>query len=286
MSFVVTGASGALGSHVITHLLDRGVAPQEVVAGGRNMQRLAALADRGIPTARMDYDDPATLDAAFSQGDRLLLVSGSEVGQRVAQHRNVVEAAARAGVALVAYTSILNADDNPVSLAEEHRATEAELAASGLPTVLLRNGWYLENYTDQLSTYQQTGSVLGAAGDGRIAAATRSDFAESAAVVLAGDDHAGQVYELGGEPFTLAQLADAVSTVTGQDVAHRDVSLAEFRQTLSQLGLPGPVVAMLVSADAAIAAGALDTTSTDLADLIGHAPTTVRDAVAAAADAA
>jgi NAD(P)H dehydrogenase (quinone) len=285
MSLVVTGATGALGSHVITHLLDRGAPPTEVVAGGRNAQRLAALADRGVRTARMDYDDPASLEAAFGEGDRVLLVSGSEVGQRVAQHRNVVDAAVSSGVALLAYTSILNADDNPVSLAEEHRATESVLTASGLPTVLLRNGWYLENYTGQLATYQQTGSILGAAGDGRIAAATRFDFAEAAAVVLAEGEHSGRVYELGGEPFTLAQLADAITTVTDQNVAYRDVSLAELRQTLSQLGLPGQVVAMLVSADAAIASGALDTTSTDLAELIGRRPTTMHDAVSAAASA-
>ncbi len=282
MSYVVTGATGALGSHVLTHLLDRGAPPEEVLAGGRNEERLAELADRGVRTARIDYDDPATLEAALSAGDRLLLISGSEVGQRVAQHRNVVEAAAKVGVAFVAYTSILNADDNPVSLAEEHRTTESVLAASGLPTALLRNGWYLENYTGQLPTYQQTGSVLGAAGDGRIAAATRSDLAEAAAAVLADGDHAEKVYELGGEAFTLAQLADVVSTATDQDVAHRDVPLAEFRDVLSQLGLPGPVVAMLVSAEAAIAAGALDTTSTDLAELIGHRPTSMPDAVAAA----
>lgn len=283
MSLVVTGATGALGSHVVTHLLDRGVPPEEVVAGGRDPERLATLADRGVRTARMDYDEPATLDAALSAGDRLLFISASELGKRVLQHRNVVDAAARADVALLAYTSILNADDNPVSLAEEHRATESLLAASGLPTVLLRNGWYLENHTGQVSTYLQTGVVLGAAGGGRIAAATRSDFAEAAATVLVDGDHAGQVYELGGEPFTLGELAEAISAATGQDVAHRDVSLAEFRQTMSQLGLPGPVVAMLVSADAAIAAGALDTSSTDLADLIGHRPTTMPDAVAAVA---
>lgn len=282
MSIVVTGATGALGGHVVSHLLDRGVPPDEVVAGGRDSQRLEALADRGVRTARMDYDEPATLDAALSEGDRLLFVSGSEVGRRVLQHRTVVDAAARAGVALLAYTSILNADDNPVSLAEEHRATEAMLAASGLPTVLLRNGWYLENYTGQVSTYLQTGAVLGAAGEGRIAAATRSDFAEAAAAVLVDGDHAGQVYELGGASFTLGELADAISAATGQGVAHRDVSLAEFKQTMAQLGLPGPVVAMLVSAEAAIAAGSLDTTSTDLAELIGHPPTTMPDAVAGA----
>ena len=283
MSIVVTGATGALGSLVVSHLLDRGVAPREVVAGGRNQERLAALAARGVRTARMDYDEPATLDDALGAGDRLLLVSGSEVGHRIAQHRNVVAAAVRAGVGLVAYTSILNADDNPVSLAEDHRATESVLAASGLPTVLLRNGWYLENYTGQLATYQQTGSVLGAAGDGRVAAATRSDFAEAAAAVLADGDHAGRVYELGGESFTLADLADAVAGATGQDVTHRDVSLAAFRQTMSELGMPGSVVAMLVSAEAAIAAGALATDAADLAELIGHRPTTMRDAVAAAA---
>ena len=282
MSIVVTGATGALGTHVITHLLDRGVPASEVVAGGRDEQQLAALSDRGVRSARMDYDDPASLDTALGEGDRLLLISGSAVGHRIAQHRNAIDAAARAGVALIAYTSILNADDNPVSLAEDHRATESLLAASGLPTTLLRNGWYLENYTGQLETYQQTGSVLGATGDGRIAAATRSDFAEAAAAVLAGGDHAGQVYELGGQPFTLAELAEAVASASGQDVTHRDVTLLELRQTLGQVGLPAPVVAMLVSADAAIAAGALTTSSTDLTELIGHPPTTMQDAVTAA----
>ena len=177
MSIVVTGATGTLGGHVATHLLDRGVPPDEVVAGGRDEQRLGALAERGVRTARIDYDDPATLDDAFGSGDRVLLISGSQVGRRVIQHHHVVQAAARAGVALVAYTSILNADDNPVSLAEDHRFTEQALVASGVPAVMLRNGWYLENYTDQLATYQQAGAVLGASGDGRISAAKGSDFA-------------------------------------------------------------------------------------------------------------
>lgn len=283
MSVVVTGATGALGSSVVSHLLDRGVPPQDIVAGGRDKERLATLGERGVRTARIDYDDSATLDAVLSEGDRVLLVSATEVGHRIAQHRNVVEAAARAGVALIAYTSILNADDNPVSLAEDHRATESILAASGVPTALLRNGWYLENYTGQLSTYRQTGAVLGAAGDGRIAAATRADFAQAAAAVLAHGDHAGRVYELGGASFALADLARAVSDAAGEDIIHRDVSLQEFRRTLSQFGMPGPVVALLVSAEAAIAAGALDTDSTDLEELIGHPPMSMPEAVAAAA---
>ena len=283
MSIVVTGATGSLGGHVVRHLLDRGVDPSEVVAGGRREGRLAELADEhGVRTARIDYEDPASVDAVFAAGDRVLLISGSEVGRRVEQHRNVIEAADRAGVALLAYTSILQADDNPVSLAEEHRATEAQLAGASVPTVLLRNGWYLENYTGQLPTYLHTGSVIGATGGGRIAAATRDDFAAAAAAVLADGDPTRSTYELGGESFTLEELAAAISSASGQDVGHQDLPLAAFRKALTDAGLPGPVVAMLVSADAAIAAGALDTASTDLADLLGRRPTTMPDAVAAA----
>ena len=283
MSIVVTGATGSLGSHVVRHLLDRGVDPSEVVAGGRREERLAELAgEHGVRTARIDYGDPASLDAAFDAGDRALLISGSEVGRRVEQHRNVVEAADRAGVALLAYTSILQADQNPVSLAEEHRATEALLGATDVPTVLLRNGWYLENYTGQIPTYLQTGAVIGATSGGRIAAATRADFAEAAAAVVAEGDHAGRTYELGGESFTLAELASAISSASDQEVTSQDLSLAAFRQALADAGLPGPVVAMLVSADAAIAAGALDTASTDLTDLLGRRPTTMPEAVSAA----
>lgn len=277
MSVVVTGATGRLGQHVVRHLLARGVDPSEVVAGGRDRDRLAELEALGVHAAVMDYEETTTLDAAIQEGDRLLLVSGSEVGQRVPQHQAVIDAAVDAGVELLAYTSILDAGDSPMRIAREHRATEEALAAADVPVVLLRNGWYTENYADQLETYRATGTVLGATGEGRIAAATRSDLAEAAAVVLAGEGHAGRTYELGGPSFTLGEVAALVREVTGEDVQHVDVPTEQLQAALVEAGLPEDAAAMLADADAGIREGWLDTSSSDLVDLIGHAPTTLAD---------
>ena len=186
MKLLVTGASGHLGHLAVESLLQRGVPAGDVVAIARTPESIADLTERGVEVRRADYDDRASLEAAFAGVDRLLFVSGSEVGQRIAQHTNVIEAAKAAGVGFVAYTSIMRADRSDLILAAEHRATEQLLAASGLPHALLRNSWYLENYTGQVASALDQGVVLGAAGDGRVSAATRADFADAAAVVLAG----------------------------------------------------------------------------------------------------
>src|SRR6478672_9706398 len=191
MTLLVTGASGHLGRLVVEALLEHGTPAAQIVAIARTPESISDLADRGVQVRRADYTDPASLDAAFAGGDRLLLVSGSEVGQRIAQHANVIDAAKRSGVSFVAYTSITRADTSDLVLAAEHRATEELLAASGLPHALLRNSWYLENYTGQLSTFLEHGVVLGAAGEGRVSAATRADYADAAAIVLAGEDGHG-----------------------------------------------------------------------------------------------
>jgi NAD(P)H dehydrogenase (quinone) len=208
MSIVVTGATGKFGRIVVEELLRRGVPAGDVVATGRAVERLADLAERGVVVRRADYDEPETLPAAFAGADRLLFVSGSEPGRRVEQHRAVVAAAVEAGVGLVAYTSILHADTSDLLLAAEHAETERLLAESGLPHVLLRNGWYIENY--DIPAAVQNG-LFGAAGEGRISAATRADYAVAAAAVLTTDGHEGRAYELGGEAFTLAELAAEIS---------------------------------------------------------------------------
>src|SRR6476469_7926848 len=195
MTLLVTGASGHLGRLVVEALLEHGTPAAQVVATARTPESISDLADRGVQVRRADYTDPASLDAAFAGVDRLLLVSGSEVGQRIAQHANVIDAAKRSGVGFVAYTSITRADTSDLVLASEHRATEELLTASGLPHALLRTSWYLENYTGQVASALDQGVVLGAAGDGRVSAATRADFADAAAVVLAGPGHEGAVYE-------------------------------------------------------------------------------------------
>ena len=282
MTILVTAASGHLGRLVVDALLRRGVAPSDVVATARKPEAVADLAGLGIEVRRADYDDPASLDAAFAGVDRLLFVSGSEVGARIPQHRNVVDAAARAGVGLVAYTSITRADTSELALATEHRATEEMIEASGLPHVFLRNSWYLENYTAQLPAYLEHGAVLGSAGEGRVSAATRADYAEAAAAVLAEEGHAGHAYELGGTAFTLAELAATVGRVSGTEVVYRDLPVEDYTAVLVAAGLPEGYAHALADSDRGIAAGALFTDSGDLERLLGRPTTSVDDAVRAA----
>jgi len=286
MTLLVTGASGHLGRLVVESLLERGTPAADVVAIARTPESISDLADRGVQVRRADYTDPASLEAAFAGVDRLLLVSGSEVGQRIAQHANVIDAAKRSGVSFVAYTSITRADTSDLVLAAEHRATEELLAASGLPHALLRNSWYLENYTGQLSTFLEHGVVLGAAGEGRVSAATRADYADAAAVVLAGEDdhgHEGAVYELGGDnAFTLGELAETVGLVFDRGVAYRDLSVADLTAALVAAGLPEGYAGVLADSDRGIADGALFTDTGDLSRLIGRPTADLETALRAA----
>ncbi len=280
MSIVVTGATGHLGRLVVEELLSRGVPAEEVVAGGRRVEALTGLAGRGVRVARLDYDDPATLDAALGAGDRLLLVSGSDPEARVEQHRAVLAAAARAGVALVAYTSILRADESPLALAATHRQTEADLRACGLPAVLLRNGWYTENYAQALQEAAATGAVTASAGDGRVASATRADYAAAAAAVLAGEGHEGAVYELSGDTaWSFDEFAAAAAEVLGRDVSHRRLSTDEHVASLTGVGLDEPTARFVAGMDTAIAQGALDSTTGDLSRLAGRPSTPLTDAL-------
>lgn len=281
MSIVVTGATGHLGRLIVESLLRRGVPAGEIVALGRDTGKLADLAGRGVVTRRADYTDPASLRAAFAGAEKLMFVSGSEVGQRETQHRNVVAAAREAGVGLVVYTSIANADRSSMILAGEHLATEREIAAAGLPYVILRNGWYLENYTDQLPTYLQYG-VTGAAGDGRVSAATRADFAEAAAAALTGAGEAGRVYELGGEAFTLTELAEELSRQTGRSVGYTDLPTEKYAEVLGGAGVPAGFAAILADSDRGLSQGELYVEGDDLAKLIGRRPTTLAEALRAA----
>ncbi|WP_404391982.1 SDR family oxidoreductase [Humibacillus xanthopallidus] len=283
MKLLVTGASGHLGHLVVDSLLERGVPASDVVAIARTPESIADLAERGVEVRRADYDDPSSLEAAFVGVDRLLLVSGSAVGQRIAQHTNVIEAAKAAGVGFVAYTSITRADSSDLVLAAEHRATEQLLAASGLPHALLRNSWYLENYTGQVASALEHGAVLGAAGEGRVSAATRADYADAAAVVLAGPGHEGAVYELGSDDaFTLEECASTLARVSGREVAYRDLSVEDYTAALVAAGLPQGYAAVLADGDRGLAQGALFTDTGDLSRLTGRPTTGVETALHAA----
>jgi NAD(P)H dehydrogenase (quinone) len=274
MSYVVTAATGQLGRQVVTSLLARGVPAAEILATARDLDRLSAQVPAGVRTARLDYADPSTIEGVFAPGDRVLLVSGSEFGQRVQQHRAVIEAAAAAGVALLAYTSAPYADTTTMGLADEHRATEEVLTASGVPYALLRNGWYVENYAAAVAGALAQGAVVGATRSGRISAAPRADFAQAAAAVLAGPGHEDATYELGGDPgFTLAELADEIGRLSGRRIEHREVTTTELEQILTEVGLPAPMPAVYADVDRAIGEGALQIDSGDLARLLGR-PTT------------
>ena len=283
MTIVITGATGQFGRLVVEALLSRNVPAGQIVAGGRDLAKIADLAERGVQVRRIDDDDAGSLRQAFAGAEKVLLVSGSEVGQRLSQHRNAIEAAKDAGVSLIAYTSVANADSTAMQLAAEHQATEDVLRDSGVPFALLRNGWYLENYTDQLSVQLQHGAVLGSAGDGRVSAAARADYAEAAAAVLLSEGQEGKVYELGGDvPFTLSELAGEVSAAAGQPEEYQDLPAEQYTQVLVDAGLPEAYAAILADSDLGIARGDLLVTSGDLSRLIGRPVTPMREAVQAA----
>ena len=287
MSIVVTGATGQLGRHVVEALLERNVPAQEIVATGRSLEKLADFAERGLQVKGMDYADPASVAEALKGASKVLLISGSEVGQRVEQHRTVIEAAKAEGVELLAYTSIANADTTGMKLAAEHQATEAILRESGVPFVLLRNGWYLENYTDQLPGTLAQGAIAGSAGEGRVSAAARADYAHAAAAVLVAGGQAGRIYELGGdEPFTMAELAAEISAAAGKHISYQDLPAQEYAGMLAGFGVPEAFADILADSDLGIARGDLLVSTGDLRKLIGRPTTSLGDAVRAAAPAA
>ena len=281
MTIAVTGATGKFGRHAIESLLTRGVPADQIVAIGRDQAKLDQLRGLGVTVRVADYDDPASLRAAFAGVDRLLFVSGSEVGRRIPQHQAVVDAAREAGVGLVVYTSAPQAETSDMMLAEEHRATERALIASGVPYVFLRNGWYIENYTDRLPLFLEHG-LIGAAGDGLISVATRADLAEAAAAALTAEGHQGQVYELGGQSLTLPVLAAEIARQSGRDVRYTDLAEDAYAKALEGAGLPAPVAAVLADSDRAASQGALYVEGNDLEQLLGRPVTPWTEVVRAA----
>lgn len=282
----VTGATGNLGRLVVHDLLDRGIPPREIVAAVRSPERASDLAERGVEIREADYSEPDTLNAAFEGIDRLLLISSPALGERLSHHRNVVDAAEANGVGFLAYTSILRAGTSPLKLAAEHRETEEYIRESGLPFTFLRNGWYIENYTEQLDHALEQGALIGSAGDGRISGAARADYAAAAAAVLAGDGHEGEVYELGGDrAFTMDELAAEITEQSGIEVDYHDLPPEEYRKALVDAGLPDARAEAFADADQGIAEGHLFTESEDLRRLIGRPATPMPEAVEDALEA-
>lgn len=275
----ITGATGQLGQHVIDTLL-KTVPASQIAAIVRNPAKADALTRLGVTVRQADYSDEAAFTAALQGIDRLLLISSSEVGQRAAQHRNVINAAIAANVKFIAYTSLLHADRSPLGLHVEHVETEKMLADSGIPYALLRNGWYTENYLASAPAALEHGVFIGAAGEGKIASATRADYAAAAARIISEEGHAGKVYELAGdEGWTLSQLAAELAKQSGKKVVYQNLSEADFAAALKGVGLPAGLADMLADSDAGAAKGGLFDDSHTLSALIGRPTTSLAESV-------
>lgn len=277
MTIAVTGATGQLGRLVIAGLKAK-VDAGDIVALARSPEKAA---DLGVTARKADYDAPETLAPALAGIDTLLLISGSEIGQRTAQHRAVIDAAKAAGVGRIVYTSLLRADTSPMSLATEHRETEEMIKASGLTYTILRNGWYTENYTGSVPGAVQAGALVGSAGDGRISSASRADYADAAVAVLTAGDHAGKTYELAGDAsYTLGDLAAEVSAQTGKTIPYQNLPQDEYAKILVSVGLPEGFAGALASFDVDASNGALFHDGKDLSRLIGRPTTPMSASVA------
>jgi len=275
----ITGATGHLGQLTLTELL-KTVPASQLVAIVRNPAKAEALAQQGVIVRQAEYGDRAALTAALEGVDKLLLISSSEVGQRAVQHRNVIDAAKAAGIKFIAYTSLLHADRSPLGLHVEHVDTEQYLATSGIPYALLRNGWYSENYLASAPAALEHGVFIGSAGEGKIASATRSDYAAAAAKVMSSEGHAGKVYELAGdEAWTLSELAAALSKQSGKPVVYQNLSEADFAAALIGAGLPEAFANLLADSDAGAAKGGLFDDSRTLSTLIGRPTTPIHDSI-------
>ena len=279
MMIAITGVSGLLGRLVVEELL-QSVAAQNLLAIVRTPSKVSDLSERGVQVRASDYSDRVAMQQALTGVEKLLLISSSEVGQRALQHRNVIEAAKAAGVKLIAYTSVLHADTSPLGLAEEHVATEKMLQDSGIPFVLLRNGWYTENYIASVPPALQHGVFIGSAGDGKIASASRADYAATAAKVMTLDNQAGKVYELAGDRgWTLAELAAEVSKQSGKTIVYQDLAEADFKAALLGAGLSEGLAAMLANSDIGASKGGLFDDSHQLSQLTGRPTTSLAESV-------
>jgi len=276
MTIAITGATGQLGRLVVAKL--KGNVPTAIVALARSPTKAS---DLGVTVREADYAKPETLGPALAGVDALLLISSSELGPRAAKHRNVIEAAKKAGVRRIAYTSILHADTSPLDLAPEHRRTEADVKASGIPFTILRNGWYTENYTGSIGGALAGGAFIGSAGDGRISSAARADYAEATVTVLTGEGHGGKTYELAGDDaYTLFELAAETSRQTGRAISYRNLPEAEYAAALAGFGLPEALAQAIARWDVGASKGALFDNGRQLSALIGRPTTPLAVAVA------
>ena len=277
----IAAATSQLGNLVIQSLLEK-IPASQIIAGVRNVEKAQNLADKGITLRIADYNDPNGLESAFNGVDKLLLISSGDIAaSRSQQHKNVIDAAKNAGVKLVAYTSIVNADTSEMLLAKDHQETERYLKASGVPYVFLRDGWYIENYTGSIPIALQHGAIIGASGVGKISAAARKDYADAAAVVLTTNGHENKIYELAGDnAFTMNEYADELSKKVGKTIPYVNLPKDEYAAALVGAGLPEALANILADSDIGASKGQLYSKSKDLSNLIGRPTTTLKDVIA------
>ncbi len=279
MKIAVTGATGHLGTFVVEELKKR-VSNENIVALVRTPGKASALE---VEVRAFDYNQPETMTAALAGVDRLVLISGNEIGQRARQHFNVIEAAGKAGVEWIVYTSLLHADSTTLNLAGEHMTTEEALKASGINYTILRNGWYTENYTGSIGGALAGGAFIGSAGNGKISSAARVDYGEAAAVAITDESHKGKVYELAGDDYyTLADLAAEISNQTGTNIPYRNLTEAEYTKILESFEIPAGFAAAIASWDVSASKDDLFDDSHQLSALIGRPTTPLADSVKAA----
>jgi NAD(P)H dehydrogenase (quinone) len=273
MIYAVTGSTGAFGTLAVQSFLDQGIPASSIVAIARDEAKIEGLRAKGVTVRIANYDDKSSLKAALKGVDRLLLVSGSEVGKRAAQHHNIIDAAKSAGVKRIAYTSITQATTSKNPLAPEHKVTEEELKASGIEYTILRNNWYIENFAGDVAGAKQSGVIAAAVKTGKVGSALRSEYSEAAVRVLMGEGHVGKIYELGGQPWSYQEFAEAVSKVVGRPVQFKTVTEAEKKATLIGFGLPEGMAGFYAQLDTSIEEGTLAYQSDDIAKILGRAPT-------------
>jgi NAD(P)H dehydrogenase (quinone) len=271
VTIAIVGAPGQLGALTIDALVQRGVPADQLLALGRNPERLHDLAERGLPTAALDLDDLDATAAQLAGVDKLLLISVGAPSQAIRPRGNAVDAARRAGVGHLVYTSALEAPTTVLGLAAEHKATEDLITASGIPATFLRNGWYTENHHQDFTAARRHGVIANSVREGRLATATRKDYAEAAAVVLTTAGHENQAYELSGDTaWTYAEFAAAAGQVLDQSVTYQPLTPDQERDQLIGFGLDEGTAGFMVAVHGDMRAGALAPTHGDLARLIGR----------------
>ncbi|KMS61380.1 NAD(P)H-binding protein [Sphingobium baderi] len=285
-AIAVTGASGQLGQKVLEHLLSAGAS--HVIAVTRNPDALAAWQARGIHVRHGDFNDPASLDVAFSGVERMVMIATDEMatpGLRIAQHGNAVAAAQRVGVGFVAYTSMINpGPDSPVSFLPDHYATETLIGDSGIAHGILRHGWYLDNLLATLPAVLASGTWLTSAGDGRASYIARDDAARAAAALLLADRPAEGMLEIVGSPMAVTEMVEIVSRVFDQSIQLLPLSDKAFVEALSAAGVPAPFAALAASVDSNTRLGRADVQSDAFEHLTGQLPQTLEQFLTAHRD--